>query len=365
MKLSAAVFFAGISQCLGHGAIVQPRSRNAVDPETHAHVACGCSNGTETCNNGQACYWYNQGCFIGCDACDSLSGRAQADICGSGKNATLNDPSHRTVNRNATAGTDLDIYKHNPWRAPGNAPVVDSCGLAGGTPWPKDVGEWGSYVTSEHATHGDHGSTHLKKNTSLGGTTWTAGEEAEVIWQITANHGGGYQYRLCPADQALTEDCFRNMPLEFNQDRQAILLKNGSRIPIPGTFVSEGTEPAHSTWAMNPIPPTCLGGGCGKDYQCKPCPLPVFKSNGVARDCTSCDNSELPSFPSACGSQCQGNEGDASVVDYLKVPGSLKPGEYVLGWRLDCEATAQVWTNCADVTVVSKTGSLYQGRTSK
>ena len=37
----------------------------------------------------------------------------------------------------------FDIYKHNPWRAPGSAPVLDACGLAGGTPWGGDVGEWG------------------------------------------------------------------------------------------------------------------------------------------------------------------------------------------------------------------------------
>jgi hypothetical protein len=27
-------------------------------------------------------------------------------------------------------------------------------------------------------------------------------------------------------------------------------------------------------------------------------------------------------------------------------------GKYVLGWRYDCEATAQVWSNCADITLV-------------
>ena len=29
----------------------------------------------------------------------------------------------------------------------------------------------------------------------------------------------------------------------------------------------------------------------------------------------------------------------------------LKPGKYILGFRYDCEATAQVWSNCADVTL--------------
>ena len=45
----------------------------------------------------------------------------------------------------------FDIYKHNPWRAPGSAPVLDACGLAGGTPWGGDVPEWGGFHPSEHA----------------------------------------------------------------------------------------------------------------------------------------------------------------------------------------------------------------------
>ena len=44
----------------------------------------------------------------------------------------------------------FDIYKHNPWRAPGSAPVLDACGLAGGTPWGGDVAEWGGFHPSEH-----------------------------------------------------------------------------------------------------------------------------------------------------------------------------------------------------------------------
>ena len=45
----------------------------------------------------------------------------------------------------------FDIYKHNPWRAPGSAPVLDACGLAGGTPWGGDVAEWGRFDSSHHA----------------------------------------------------------------------------------------------------------------------------------------------------------------------------------------------------------------------
>ena len=38
----------------------------------------------EGCDNAQACYWYSQGCSIGCPTCDSVSGRVQIDLCGLG-----------------------------------------------------------------------------------------------------------------------------------------------------------------------------------------------------------------------------------------------------------------------------------------
>jgi hypothetical protein len=39
---------------------------------------------------------------------------------------------------------------------------------------------------------------------------------AKARWEQAAPHGGGYQYRLCPATEArLTEACFKRAPLEF------------------------------------------------------------------------------------------------------------------------------------------------------
>ena len=184
---------------------------------------------------------------------------------------------------------------------------------------------------------------------------------------MIANHGGGYSYRLCPASEPLTEDCFQRMPLEFVRTEQALLFPNGTRLPVRGIFVQDGTAPAGSTWALNPIPPRCLGGGdsgnpCyrGQVYpNCKPCP------ETAGSDCTTCDNAPEPSFPPRCDEGnatglCSGNmgvgmggaaTGPVAVVDTIRVPASLAAGKYVLGWRLDCEATAQVWSNCADVTV--------------
>ena len=89
----------------GHGAIVTPRSRNSVDylvgvnsPKDWPSDG-GCANITgDKCMNGQAAFYYSQGCFIGCDECDHTSGRRQIDLCGKGKVGTLPEQ-FRTVNR--------------------------------------------------------------------------------------------------------------------------------------------------------------------------------------------------------------------------------------------------------------------------
>lgn len=37
-----------------------------------------------------------------------------------------------TMNVNSECGGPDDVYFYSPWRAPGAAPVIDSCGVAGG-----------------------------------------------------------------------------------------------------------------------------------------------------------------------------------------------------------------------------------------
>ena len=256
-------------------------------------------------------------------------------------------------------------------RAPGSAPVADACGLAGGTPFGANVTEEGVYIPTAYAHHGMRG-TELPPMPT--GTVWRRGGEATVSWNVRNNHGGGYQYRVCPAEEEPSEKCFRRHPLPFMRDRQAILLANGTALPIPGTFVDVGTLPAGSTWAMLPIPEAGLGPRClpgpndtdatpyhcehweGRDTPsrghvpgpCEPCP------ETAGSDCSRCDNggvdAKSPAFPPPFeGVQGAPIEG---VLDVLQVPSTLPPGEYVLGWRYDCEATAQVWSNCADITIV-------------
>ena len=40
------------------------------------------------------------------------------------------------------------------------------------------------------------------------------------------------------------------------------------------------------------------------------------------------------------------------IEDYVRVPSTIAPGDYVLGWRWDCETSSQVWQACADLTIV-------------
>jgi hypothetical protein len=43
---------------------------------------------------------------------------------------------------------------------------------------------------------------------------------------------------------------------------------------------------------------------------------------------------------------------DFGIVDKVHVP-NVPPGDYVLGFRWDCEQSSQVWSVCADVTIVA------------
>ena len=104
--------------------------------------------------------------------------------------ATMCDPKHRTVNTQAKCGSPDDFFYYSPWRAPGYAPVIDSCGSAGGRIPGQGAGGFGAtYQNTTHAKLGDLGSKTLKALDN--GPEWAAGQEYEVAWTAQANHGGG------------------------------------------------------------------------------------------------------------------------------------------------------------------------------
>merc|ERR1711953_1425278 len=152
-----------------------------------------------------------------------------------------------------------DVEQRNPWRFPGSAPVENPCGLNGGGYFPGPTGTGGeAFFGFKQGWKGTEVSPLLKT------TTWIAGSTVEVAWGITANHGGGYSYRLCKIGpegrQGLTEECFQSTPLQFADDFHWIQFgeEKTNRTRIPAFRTSKGTFPAGSQWSRNPIP-ACAG----------------------------------------------------------------------------------------------------------
>ena len=196
----------------GHGMLVTPPSRNAVDrylprflngqsPQTPCtcpnaghrnasgdHGSLPCDQGKRAAAGGQPCLWWSQGCTIGCDKCtgDTKTASGGRRLC----SGTL-EPTLPAWAKTMAVGSDgHDAYRYNPWRAPGAAPVVDSCGQAGGTLWKyRGGGADAVFTNTSIAQMGQLGSKVLPYAPS--GTKWMAGSAVEVGWAIRYNHGGG------------------------------------------------------------------------------------------------------------------------------------------------------------------------------
>lgn len=332
---------------------------NCADPKGGCPAARGARGAL-----GQSCLWFSQGCTIGCAKCTGQNGHTTKSLCGSTMKPTINDPKLRTMNIHAAAGSVNDSYMYNPWRAPGSAPVEDACGMAGGTlPAHAGAGE-AKFMATSIAKQGDLGSKVLKPMPT--GVVWTAGETAEVSWGIRYNHGGGYQYRLCPAGEELTEACFQKTPLAWAGDEFRLRWNNGTERAFKGTYASEGVQPPGSVWARNPIPRIDPdGGGSGHSPREANCHGPAAVGLGCRNFDPVCEEgnwSEAGEWrpwhkiePTARAGDvegyCAGDWTGGQIVDRVVVPADLPPGDYVLGWRWDCEETSQVWASCADVTV--------------
>ena len=268
------------------------------------------------------------GCSIGCATCDGLLGNNRTeqgnnrDRCGSGMKATNNDPVFRTFHRDVPAMSKDDIYRWNPWRAPGNAPVWGPCGAAGGGPHRVSTGA--PFVDNALVRQGDLG-TVLPRNPT--GIVWRSGARAEVKLSVRANHGGGWSFRLCPADQPLTEACMQRRPLDF-AERTWLEFRNGSRLEINGLYLTTGTFPPNSMWALNPLPEP------GKGSFSPPCEGrdnrtvatdPIWSWGNMSRG-------GLPAWE-ASSALCEGTfPFGVNVIHELEVP-DLPAGDYVLGFR--------------------------------
>merc|ERR1719240_852469 len=124
-------------------------------------------------------------------------------------------------------------------------------------------------------------------------TLWQAGATAEVGWGLSAQHGGGYSYRLCPKGSKLNEECFQSNVLTFASPNSTMHFNDNSHadIKIPtSTYIGE----AGDQWRRNPIPGcNCDSGNyCGgKDF---------LQSTGSCSGIDSTPYSQHGSPTSAC-----------------------------------------------------------------
>ena len=411
--VAAALFACALAQVLAragraeaHGAVTHPRPRNAIDggvapwngtvPAADkmpfmfycAHPDSSVDDPRNlTGSNGQACFFFNNGCDISCDECDGSTGQvvqphfewggvgpippfagagfratntnhsirpprrdgstSRLSICAEPKRrATICDPTHRTLNVDAPCRSPTDFYQYSPWRAPGAAPMIDSCGVAGGVyQWQPAAAAGGDYQPTPNARRGDLGSKlpRLAKGT---GTVWTAGSEVTVAWTLKAWHGGGYQYRLCPAGDALDEDCFQRHPVPFASRRSALRWGGAGgdarvcsgqpggyvncHVPFNATDVSVGTLPAGSAWRKGAIaaapwshPQT------GSRFE-PPC-TESAACRGAANGHAAANTGDEGSVPCECSGWGDGDMYRMEQVDTLKLPADLAAGEWVLG----------------------------------
>ena len=62
-------------------------------------------------------------------------------------------------------------------------------------------------------------------------TKWQSGQPTEVAWMVGTNHGGGYVYSLCPANETLEEKCFQQTTLPFVGDYHKIRRLDNDSLP--------------------------------------------------------------------------------------------------------------------------------------
>jgi len=214
------------------------------------------------------------------------------------------------------AGHHHDPDRTFPWHAPGTAPVYGSCGTAGGEPFGCDKdgkGEFGECCSHNCDTYAMGKNAEDYPWPDIPTTVWRVGSIQEVAWYCSANHAGGYSYRLCKANHELTEECFQQNQLNFVDDVQWVQYgkdrKTGYRTELDALQTTQGTYPPGSMWRANPLFPHQEEGG-SDDY------------------------------------------GHGHIIDNVKVPDNMEPGEYTLSLRWDTKCTPQVWTSCAQIVII-------------
>lgn len=201
--------------------------------------------------------------------------------------------------------------EQNPAMCPGKANLISSCGVI-----------WLCHPNSTRPFGNDCDGRRYIGTTA--GTDWEQGSLQEVAYSIAATHGGVSGYRLCKRENVgvddygvdgATEQCFQSGHLSFE-----------------GQTCNRCPDDPH-----------------GATDVCYDAKEKVGEHGNVYREVR-----EVVSHDEHYR-QCNGPIFDMatfSVVEHVRVPQDLEPGQYVLSWRWDTADTSQVWSNCADINIV-------------
>ena len=147
--------------------------------------------------------------------------------------------------------------------------------------------------------------------------------------------------QLCPAARTLDEACFQATPVPFASTTSTLRWGGigGRAHRFAATDVSDGTLPVGSTWRKDPLPR-----GPWDWLMYGPSPLPVCDEPAACRQATHHPappghSSQEGAFPCTCSGSGVGDLYTLEVVDELRLPADLAPGEWVLGWRWDVGST--------------------------
>jgi len=328
--VSSALFASSIALAAGHGHLTFP-------PSTRHGASLATAGQCSTKAGHGACFWFSNNVEI---------------------------PGEETLPveaRSVTNGGSPDVFGTAPWRAPGTAPVYGSgCGMAGGGPV--------SYANGGIPPPGVAQGLDGLELAEMKPTVWQIGSVVDVAWAISANHGGGYQYRLCKKSDGVSEECFQKTQLKFSGNTSFIVDHNGviekefpmtkvviggnewARDPIPGCKTCEDAR-ATCGAPLAPVPMNETGGKSSDPWDTQVncyglcCGAGSSKAHGVCPDDTEF-------YPPVSGHSGFGKDvPDWSMMDRVVIPDELEAGEYLLGWRWDCEESTQVWQNCADLVL--------------
>jgi len=161
--------------------------------------------------------------------------------------------------------------------------------------------------------------------------------------------------------------------LEFSGDKQWIrfspfwqwgVLKTLPDYEIPAVRVHTKD---HGQWTRNPVPGCdfCDQAECMRNYSKfddqQMCSQTCSGLNVTSRTCppgTTQFPEALPGLSGYYAEKCNPWTGcdalagfDYSIVDLVKIPKDIETGDYLLSWRWDCEQSAQIWQNCADIQI--------------